>query len=495
MKRIIVVLLVAFVALFAVLVVRAVLDVPADDVRVERVAVAAGFAEAEARLAGAIRFPTISKQDTSLVDTTAFLSLHAYLRDAYPGVLGTLHVERMSGLSLLLTWEGSSPDRAPVLLMGHLDVVSPGADSLWAHPPFGGERSDGFVWGRGTLDNKIGVVASLEAVERLISEGYQPERTFYFAFGHDEEVGGSRGAAVIADTLAARLDGKLSFVLDEGGFVGKGLLDGLDVPVALVGIAEKGYLTLELSALAPGGHSSAPPEVTAVGRVSRAVARLESEPFPARVDGATRAMFKHVRPYMGVTRRVIFSNLWLLEPLVRSLMAADAGAAALVRTTTAATMIGGGVKENVLPTKATAIINFRILPGETTDTVTERVRRVIDDPDVGIAPVNVYFDPSPVSDPAAPAFALVRRTVRETIELEDLVVTPFLVPGATDSRYFTGLADNVYRFLPVVVGREELETIHSAGERISAENVRACAAFLYQLIRNTDQLEDGPADE
>ena len=491
MRRLLIGVGLGFLALGLIIVARTVLNRPGSLPQIETVNLADGFPEAPGRLAGAIQYPTVSVQDTSRTDTTAFLGLHAFLRTEYPNAFGGLQVETISDLSLLMAWPGSAPALQPVLLMGHLDVVPPGADSLWTVPPFRGVISDDTIWGRGALDDKIGVIAALEAVDRLVAEGFQPRRTLYLAFGHDEEVGGSRGASVIADTLSERLAGRLAVVIDEGGFVARGVLEGLGVPVALVGTAEKGYLTLELSAMGSGGHSSAPPELTSVGRVSRAVTRLSDRPFPSRIDGATRAMFERVGPHMSPARRMVFSNLWLFGPLLRSMLTNDAGAAALVRTTTAATMINGGVKENVLPTSSRAVVNFRILPGETTESVTEQVRKIIDDPEIEVAPVNVFFDPSPVSNSDDSMFRLLETTILETTSEDRLIVSPFLVPGATDSRYFTTISDRVYRFLPIVVGREALETIHGADERIRSENVTACAWFLYRLLSKLDGAEEG----
>ena len=247
-------------ALAAVLIVRT-LQVP------EPAAAAAGdgpgirFDEAAAaeRLAGAVRFPTVSYASGAPIDTVAFLDLHQYLERTFPLVHGTLTRETVAGASLLYTWGGEDASLGPVVLMGHIDVVPVTAENLgeWTHAPFAGDVADGFVWGRGTLDDKTTVLSILEAVEGLIREGYRPPRTVYLTFGHDEEVSGQYGARAIVDLLVSR-GVQPALVLDEGGFMTEGAIPGIAGRAAIVGIAEKGYISLRLRAQAQGGHSSMP---------------------------------------------------------------------------------------------------------------------------------------------------------------------------------------------------------------------------------------------
>jgi carboxypeptidase PM20D1 len=388
---------------------------------------------------------------------------------------------------VLYTWTGSDPGARPILLMAHLDVVpvEPGTEAEWSHPPFEGRVADGFVWGRGALDNKFGVMAILEAAELLLGEGHRPRRTVHLAFGHDEEVGGDLGARAIAALLAER-GVELEFVLDEGGSITEGIVPGLEAPVALVGIAEKGYVSLELSTRAPGGHSSMPPRETAVGVVSRAVHRLESNPFPARLQGATREMFAFLGPEMPFAQRMAFANLWLFRPLVERQLAATPSTDAALRTTTAATMFQGSVKDNVLPIHARAVVNFRILPGETVESVRERVRRVIDDPRIEIGVLDDFgSDPSPVSSTDAPGFQQLARTIREVFPAA--VVAPYLVVGATDSRHYGGLTGSVYRFMPATITARELAGMHGTDERVAVRSYLDGVRFYRQLILNADR--------
>jgi carboxypeptidase PM20D1 len=441
------------------------------------------------RFAGAIRIPTISNERVEDTDSAAFRALHDYFEASYPRVHEHLQREIVGGLSLLYTWEGTEPELEPVVLMGHQDVVPviPGTEDDWSYPPFGGEVAEGYVWGRGTMDDKISVVSILEAVEALLAEGYQPRRTHYLAFGHDEEVGGVRGAAAIAKLLSERGAEPYAYVIDEGGAIAKGLVPGIESSVAIIGIAEKGYVNVELVVEGEGGHSSTPPASTNIGILSEAITELEEHPFPARFEGPAREMFSYLAPEMGFVPRLAMANLWLLNPLVTRAMTAAPSSASMVRTTTAVTIIEGGVKANVLPIRARALVNHRILPGETPESVVERDRAVIDDPRVQ---VRIFGEestaPSPVSDPDGAAFQLIARTIREVVPEPGLLIAPYLVMGGTDAKYYSGSSRNVFRFIPAPLEADALERVHGTNERMSPEGLASSIRFFEQLIRNSD---------
>lgn len=442
------------------------------------------------RLSGAIAHRTISGADPTAIDAEAFLALHEYLRTSYPLVHEHLVVEKVSDFSLLLTWQGLDPGLAPGVLMGHLDTVPviPGTEDNWAYPPFEGRIADGYVWGRGALDDKVSVILTLEAVEHLLAEGFTPRRTFYLAFGHDEEVGGFNGAGPIARTLEGRGVDELAFVLDEGGVIVDGMAWDISGSVALIGIAEKGFLSLVLRVEGNGGHSSTPPANTNIGILAEAISRLEGNPFPAHIDGVTAAMFEFLGPEMPLVRRAVVANLWLTEPLVTRSMTGEPPTAAMLRTTTAATMINAGVKDNVLPIEARAVVNFRIIPGDTRETVIERVREVIDDDRIEVEPLNPGSDPSPVSDARSPAFEMLGRTLRQIVG-SDVLIAPYLVVGGTDAKYYSGRSTSVFRFLPVKFEAGDLERLHGTDERIAIESLGIGARYLIQLIRNSDELQ------
>lgn len=434
------------------------------------------------RLAGSLRIPTISPEDPSDFDAGAFRAFHAYLQSVFPRVHAQLLRETVGTHSLLYTWRGGDPALKPILLMGHLDVVpvEAGSQQQWQEDPFGGRIADGFIWGRGAVDNKSAVLGTLEAVEMLLGEGFQPARTVYLAYGHDEEVGGAAGARAIAALLKAR-GIELEMVLDEGGVIGDGIVPGIREPVALVGIAEKGFVTIELSTRVSGGHSSLPPRRSAVGILSAAVGRVEQSPMKARLEGPTRQLFDRIGPRLSTIERVVFANLWLTTPLVLRQLEASPTTNAMVRTTAALTIFQAGTKDNVLPSHARAVVNFRILPGDTVADVVEHVRRVVDDARVEVRTVGRFSaEPSAVSSSDSKGFQLLERTIRSVVP--DAIVAPYLVVVATDARHYTGLSRNVFRFLPLRLTQRDLERMHGTDERIGIREYESAIRAYRRLV-------------
>ena len=440
--------------------------------------------EAVKRLSEAIQFKTISFQEPTEASAQEFARLHVFLAKSFPRIHQQLTKETVNGHSLLYTWNGKDAHLKPMLLMGHMDVVpvdSP-TERQWTHPPFAGEIADGYLWGRGTMDDKVSVLGILEAVEYLLSAGFQPQRTIYLAFGHDEEIGGHNGAAKIAELLRSR-GVELEYVLDEGMNVVDGIIPGIAAPAALIGIAEKGYLSLELSVETAGGHSSIPPIDTAIGIISRALQRLEAVPFLARLSGPTRRMLEFLGPEMAWPQRLALANLWLLDPLVRKQLAASTLTNAIIRTTLAPTLFNAGMTEYSLPTQARAVVNLRIVPGDTIAGVTEHVRQTINDPRVKIAALPIRVEPSAVSDIEAASFSVIHRTIRQAIP--EVLVAPALLVAGTDSRHYAPLTKNIYRFLPITLRPDDARRYHGINERISLQDYERCVRFYAQLIRNS----------
>jgi carboxypeptidase PM20D1 len=386
---------------------------------------------------------------------------------------------------LLFTWQGKDDRLKPMLLMAHIDVVpvDPSTESSWHHAPFSGEIADGYIWGRGALDDKSSLMAILEAVESLLANNFRPARTIYLAFGHDEEIGGINGAAKIAALLRAR-HVELESILDEGLNVFTGTISGLDSPAALIGIAEKGYLSLELSVESAGGHSSMPPEHTAVGILVDALQKLKQPPFPARLNRPTHEMFAFLGPEMAFVKKLVLANLWLFSSLLEKTLAQSPQTNALIRTTLAPTMLNAGIKDNMLPSKASAVVNLRIAPGESTASATQYVRHMIADPAVMILPQAVQLEPSAVSSIDSASFTVLHKTIRQTIPTA--VVAPALLVAATDSRHYRSLTTNIFRFLPVTVGPDDIDRYHGIDERISVEDYERCIRFYAQLIINSN---------
>ncbi|MEP7300802.1 MAG: M20 family peptidase [Caldimonas sp.] len=450
------------------------------------VPVAVDAVAAGERLAGAVRLKTIASATDLAANAAEFEALHAHLQASFPKLHAALRREVVGRFGLVYTWSGSDPKAPPIALMAHQDVVpvAPGTEGDWQEPPFSGAVKGGFVWGRGAWDDKCNVMSILEAVELRVAAGFQPRQTVYLVFGHDEEVGGEHGAAQVARLFKER-GIRLAYVLDEGLLITEGALKGLDKPVALVGIAEKGYLTVQLSARAAPGHSSMPPPRagdSAIGMLSAGLVRLEERQMPLAIRGLAQDMFESMAPEMTGLNRVFLSNLWLFRPVVESQLQKMASANATLRTTTALTIVTAGNADNVLPGRAEASVNFRLLPGDSSDDVVRHVAETLANPAIRVEKAAGFSEPSKVAAIDSPGYRAINRTVRQLHP--EIVVAPGLMIGATDSRHFDAVADNVFKFSPVRARPEDLARFHGTNERISTANYVELIQFYHQLIGN-----------
>ena len=436
------------------------------------------------KLAGAIRFQTISSRDDPGLNEGEFRKLHAYLEQRFPLVHSKLRREFVGGLSLLYTWQGSDAQAKPIALMAHHDVtpIAAGTEDRWEVPPFAGVVKDGYVWGRGAWDDKGNLVAQLEAVEMLLASGFQPKQTIYLISGADEEVAGLRGAAQIVKLLQER-GVRLDFVIDEGLVITDGVIPGLAAPAALVGIAEKGYVTVQLTVATAPGHGSMPPPpgTSAIAVMSAALQRIDQEQFPAALKGVARELFSTLAPEMKGMQRVALSNLWLFGPLVEAQLAKAPSTNAMMRTTTALTIVHAGNKSNVVPGQAEAILDFRILPGDTRESVLQHVRSKVG-PEVEVKAVGGSTEPTPITSTDTASYRLLERTVRSIFP--GVVVAPALYIAGSDSQHFVPVADSIYRFSPVRAKPEDLPRLHGTNERLAVSNLAELVHFYHQLLRD-----------
>jgi len=440
------------------------------------------------RLVGAIKIASISTPMSRLTEDSELYRFRDYLRESFPQLHTAPFIYR-TGVdfgdeqipSVLLEWPGKNPELGAILLMSHFDVVpaEPGSLPKWTHPPFSGHVDADFVWGRGTLDCKHGVMAILEAISLLHAEGVKPERSIFIALGHDEELGGQDGNRKMAEWFRSNRI-RLHTIIDEGGCVFTEF-PGLAKPAALVGVAEKGFLTVELTATVNAdqvGHSSMPPRETAVSILAAAVDRVQSTPFPARIDGGLRDTLNFLGPEMPFGRKLVMSNMWLFGPLVERSLSAKPSGDALLRTSQAATMIEGGISENVLPLTATAKVNLRLLPGDSIDSALEYLRGSINDPRICIEPTNKPREASPVSDIDSDAFRTLQTTIHQV--LPDVVVAPFVLVGSTDTVHYADLCENIFRFIPTRLTERDTQRFHGIDERIAQEDYLNIIRFFYQ---------------
>ncbi len=421
------------------------------------------------RLSEALALPTISPADPD-DDVTPFVLLRRKLESDFPTFHERAQRTLVGGLTLHFVLEGSERDAGHVVFLAHQDVVpvEEGTHDDWVHPPFSGAVADGYVWGRGALDNKQNMMALLEAAEMWLAAGGRSEHTLHFVFGHDEEIGGLDGARAVADAMnEEELD--VVAVYDEGLVIVDGLVPGIDGRVALVGITERGYLTVEISATAEGGHSSMPPDELAVVRLADALAALDANPLPAAIDGPTRMMFDWTAPKMGFSHRLIFRNLWLFERLVLSQMTKNPGTHAAVRTTAAPTMLRASDRENVLPQRAVATVNFRLNPRDRIEDVLDYLEDLIGDDAVSVRAVgDMRSEPSPLARLEGAGFDALRRALATTHP--EVPLAPNMVTGATDSRHFADLTADIYRFSPMILGESDLPRLHGTNERIAVDD-------------------------
>ena len=435
-------------------------------------------AKAADHLAQAVRFQTVSHQDRAEDQPAEWDKLHAWLRTTYPNAHKVMTREVVAEHTLVYTWPGANPALPPIVLMAHQDVVpvTPGSEGQWSHAPFDGVVADGAVWGRGSIDDKGSLVTLFEALDAVAASGFKPARTIIVVSGHDEEVRGV-GARAAAALLKSR-NVKAQFVLDEGMVVvadhpvtGK--------PAAIIGTAEKGYGTMTVVAPAVGGHSSAPPaDGGGVVTLAKAVQAIDDHQAPMKFQGPGADMLKSIAPHASLAVKIFAANTWLFAPLLVKVTAKTPAGAAMLHTTIAPTMLKGSPKENVLPQDATAWINYRIAPGDSSAKVMARAKDA-----VGKLPVQLSWtktdEPSPISSTTSDAWKTLAGLAADESKAP---VVPGLVTAGTDSRYLGGVASDVYRFQPLVLKVDETKIIHGTDEHISLDNVGRMVRFYQRLV-------------
>lgn len=470
---------------------------------VEQITIDVDLDGAVARLSKGVQFPTISNQDRDDFDTKAFDDYHAFLVEAYPNVHKVLKREILGDprpYSLLYTWEGTDPDLPPALFYAHQDVVPVPEESRdqWSQEPFSGAVADGYIWGRGVLDDKNQIHGILEAAEMRIAEGWQPKRTIYFVFGQDEEVGGPEGAKYIADVLEERGIERFAFVLDESAPLIPGVFPGIPDNTALIGIAQKGYLSLELAMHGIGGHSSQPPEESNIGILAKAITKLEAAQFPYRIHEAVRHQYRYMGPELDEAKQpmyaaVAFGKDGEMTDLEKEFIAEMAGnqvTRAMLHTTIAVSMFNAGIKDNVLPPSATAVVNFRPMPGDTPEVIIEHVRKAIDDDRITIRDISASTPATNVANPDSDAYRALEKTIRQ-LWGNDLIVAPFFVIGGSDSKHFQArdFAPDVFTITGIQLeSMKEFAGFHGVNERILVDEYGKTIGFFYQLMANLDDL-------
>jgi carboxypeptidase PM20D1 len=477
--------------LLAVLIIRALLHTPTLQIAADPVEISLDQELLVSHLAESIQFPTISYGTLKSRNSQAFEGFQTWVSQTYQHLHHRLELTKFND-TLLYLWQGSDPTLQPILLTGHYDVVHviPGTEKQWKQPPFSGNIEGGYVWGRGALDDKSGVVGILEAVNYLLAQDFQPKRSIYLSFGHDEEIGGNDGAALVAEYLK-RNQIQLAWSLDEGSFLLDGFIPGVNRLVAAVNVAEKGSTTLQIVGTAEGGHSSMPPKQTAVGVLAEAMTKLENNPLHGGLEGLSLAMFDTISRDMPFALKLLFANRWLFGGLIDRFLSQDPSTNAMLRTTTAPTMLSASVKPNVLPIEAVATVNFRIHPRDTVEDVFAHVEKIVQDDKVEVRPMNwagfgLGQAASRVSSWESDGYGFIENSIRGIFG--DVIVAPGLMVAASDSRHYGKVADNAYRFNPFPVSKDQLTGFHGTNERINAESfIKGVKVYIRLIEQGSSQ--------
>ena len=395
-------------------------------------------------------------------------------------LIDSLLVKRKFGYTLLFEWTGTDPSAQPIVIMSHMDVVPVDMASIadWEGAPFSGDLINGKVYGRGTMDDKVTMMATMEAVEMHLKNGTKPKQTIYLSFGHDEEIGGEQGALKVAEWMKSQ-GIKPSFVMDEGGFIADGRLAGMEGDMAIINVAEKGFVSYKLTIRTNGGHSSSPPPDNTIGSLATAITKLEKNQFKTRMVSPVKEQIRFTGPEMPFLIKLAMANTWLMGGKVLEQLNA--------KTSTAPTIIEGGVKDNVIPTEASVVMNFRILQGETIDDVYNHIVDVIGDSRISIEPLNGANanQPSTVSEIRSEGYNVIEKTIKQITN--NVIVVPGLIAGGTDAKHFIGIADNAYRFFPMRVHPGNMTGFHGKNEHMTVENYKEIIQFVHQMIINLNE--------
>lgn len=463
--------------LVAIVLIRTVLFVPKKDEQIEFEEINVDVDKAANDLADMIRCKTISHRDRAKEDDAEFERFIALLPERFPLIYKNCMFERVSDRAILYHLKGKSSEK-PSIFTAHFDVVDVEAND-WSKEPFCGEIEDGFVWGRGSLDTKSTLNASMQALEQLLKEGFVPENDIYLAFSGNEEINGEGQPQIIK--LFKERGINIGFVLDEGGAVVNHVFPGVHTPCALIGVAEKGMLNVELKFTGNGGHSSSPKPHTPIGRLSAACVRIENNPFKYRLSKVSAAMFDTLARYSNFGYKLIFANLWLFGPVLSLIGKLSGGELnALIRTTCSFTQMEGSKGINVIPPNATMCANLRLIPGETKASAEAYLRKQIKDKDIQLT-VLEGEDPSPTSVVGGDEWNKIAHSIKGT--WNNTLVSPYLMFACSDAKHWSRVSDKVYRFSAMALTNEERKTIHGNNERIPLKSIKKSVEFYIRLMK------------
>lgn len=429
------------------------------------------------KLAKMIQYETVSHRDQPEPDK--FRGFHAVLADLFPTVFAQLEKIEIDG-NLLMKWKGSDPSLEPLVLISHLDVVA--AEGNWTYPPYSGHiTEDNRIYGRGSGDIKSGVFSFYQAAEELLKQGYVPKCDVYLGSSCTEEIGGD-GAPKLVDWFKQR--GIHLFMLsDEGGAIVQDPVVGIKGNFAAVGIFEKGYGDLKLSARSKGGHSSTPPKNTPIVRLAALENEIEKHsPFKVEFTPAVDQMFANLAPYStNFGLQMVMHNLWLFKPLLKKVMPAiSREAAAMLQTTIAFTMQKGSNGYNVIPEEAWVTANLRYIPfqglEESNRIITEMAKKHNIETEVVLA-----TPPSKALDLTGRPYKMTEECIKKVFP--GIGIMPYVVTGGTDSRFYGPICDDCVRFSPICTTAEQMNSMHAVDENIFITALPQAVDYYKELIK------------
>ncbi|MFT5691610.1 MAG: carboxypeptidase PM20D1 [Oceanicoccus sp.] len=477
MKKLIAALFIGFIA---IILLRTLMFSPPEIATEDKIIIDVDAATVAQHLSEAVQFQTISPPRPEKRNFSVFDNFLEWAEQTYPE-LHSLEKTIVKEHTILLKWPGRNPTLKPILLAAHYDVVPvvPGTEDRWTHPPFGGVIDNGFVWGRGSLDDKSGVIVMMEAATLLLRQGFTPERSVYFSFDHDEEIGGTEGALGVTE-LFKEQGIQLAWSIDEGSFILNNIYPGVEMPVASINVAEKGYLTLDLTANGDSGHSSMPTKDASIFLLAEAISRLRATPLSGGLEGISLEAMETIAQYSTFSRRLFFANRWLFQGLIEDELSKSGPTNAMLRTTTAPTLLSAGIKDNILPGTAMATVNFRLHPRDTLEGVIDAVTTIINDDRIEIQRRGTGSLPSKVSSTDGMGYEIIAKVSRQMFG--PLITIPGITGGGTNSSHYETVADDSYRINLLSLGPDDIAGFHGTNERISVENLGAGTAAYAQLI-------------
>ncbi len=428
----------------------------------------------------AVQIKTISYADSLPVDTTEYLRFRAFIDRAYPLIRQKLPRQVFNQFSYLYKWEGNNKNLAPYVIMAHSDVVPVEAATLnkWTFDPFSGAIKDSMIWGRGVIDDKGCLVPILEAAEQLLRENFQPERTIYLSFGHDEEISGPHGARAIVKWFKEN-NIHPELVIDEGGEITEEQFAQLKRPVAAIGVGEKGYMSFKLSVEKAGGHSSMPQPETAIDILASALVKLRSQQMPFKIAPPMQELLNRIAPGLPYMEKTAIANQWLFGRFLQKEFDKNEVTNSLFHTTIVPTIINGGIKDNVIPAVATAIVNARSLPGDTQEDVIAFMKKMIDDDRVKIEPFKWNTEASKIADVSGVAYKKIESICYKV--MPDVIPVPYILMGGTDSYYFDEVSDGVIKFAVSIDGKG----YHGIDERLPVADFKRMIFFYTLLMKES----------